>query len=55
MLPASYIDVDCDIYTGSIQALEWAFRSGVAQVGTVIGYDDWWVMPCSAEDPDVWK
>ena len=55
MRPASYIDIDCDIYTGAIQALDWAFAHGVAQVGTVIGYDDWMVMPCSTGTTDVWQ
>ena len=55
MRAAAYLDIDCDIYTGATQALEWAFTSQVVQVGTVIGYDDWWVMPCSGSDPDVWK
>ena len=55
MRPASYIDIDCDIYSGAYQALEWAFTSGIAQAGTVVGYDDWWVMPCSAKDTDVAK
>lgn len=47
MKPAAYIDIDCDIYTGAWQALDWAFAHGVAQIGTVVGYDDWWVIPCS--------
>eukprot|EP00747_Dinoflagellata_sp_TGD_P100883 gnl/TRDRNA2_/TRDRNA2_168172_c0_seq1.p1 gnl/TRDRNA2_/TRDRNA2_168172_c0~~gnl/TRDRNA2_/TRDRNA2_168172_c0_seq1.p1 ORF type:complete len:242 (+),score=36.08 gnl/TRDRNA2_/TRDRNA2_168172_c0_seq1:245-970(+) len=48
MGPAEYIDVDCDLYVSSFQALDWAFRSHVAVPGTLVGYDDWWVTPCGA-------
>lgn len=44
--PAMYVDIDCDLYISSIQALDWVFRNGLAKVGTVIAYDDWWVLPC---------
>lgn len=44
---ALYIHVDADTYTGSYQALDWAFQSAVARPGTLIGYDDWWVNVCS--------
>lgn len=47
MLPAAYLDIDCDLYSSAYQALDWAFAHSVAQVGTVIGYDDWWVFACS--------
>lgn len=46
--PATYIDVDCDLYLSSFQALDWAFANGLVGVGTMIGYDDWWVLPCTA-------
>ena len=39
---AAYIDIDCDTFLSSVQALDWAFAHGVARVGTIIGYDDWW-------------
>ena len=45
--PATYIDVDCDLYVSSFQALDWAFANGLVGVGTMIGYDDWWVLPCA--------
>jgi len=47
MGPAEYIDVDCDLYISSRQALDWAFTTGVAVPGTLVGYDDWFVNPCS--------
>ena len=39
MRPAAYIDVDCDLFGSTLDALDWCFRSGLVQVGTVIGYD----------------
>jgi len=53
MRPALYLDIDCDIFSGARDALGWAFSQGIVRVGTVIGYDDWWVMPCSSRKPDV--
>lgn len=47
MRPAQYIDIDCDLYVSSAQALDWIFSNGIAVPGTLIGYDDWWVNPCS--------
>jgi hypothetical protein len=47
MKPAKYIDVDADLYSSSYQALDWMFSNGLVQPGTLIGYDDWWVNPCS--------
>ncbi|CAE8595661.1 unnamed protein product [Polarella glacialis] len=44
--PALYIDIDVDLYISSIQALDFMFASGLVQVGTLISYDDWWVIPC---------
>merc|ERR1712060_694469 len=44
---AEYIDIDCDLYISTVQALEWVFASGVAVPGTLVGYDDWWRNPCS--------
>lgn len=43
-----YVDIDCDLYISSIQALDWIFKNKLAKVGTIIGYDDWWVDSCSA-------
>ena len=46
MKPARYIGIDCDLHVSSYAALDWAFRNRIAVVGTVIAYDDWWVLPC---------
>merc|ERR1711971_224555 len=43
-----YIDIDADLYTSSHQALDWMFKSDLVRAGTLIGYDDWWVNPCSS-------
>jgi hypothetical protein len=39
--PALYIDVDCDLYVSTYQALDFMFANGLATRGTYIGYDDW--------------
>jgi hypothetical protein len=41
MKPASYVDIDADLYTSSLQALEWLLAHNLIVPGTVIGYDDW--------------
>jgi hypothetical protein len=44
--PAQYIDIDVDLYSSSVQALDFMFGQGLVQTGTLIGYDDWWPLPC---------
>jgi hypothetical protein len=46
MRPAQYIGIDCDLYESAETSLTWAFQAGVAVPGTLVGYDDWWVVPC---------
>eukprot|EP00240_Pyramimonas_obovata_P016425 CAMPEP_0118926470 /NCGR_PEP_ID=MMETSP1169-20130426/4141_1 /TAXON_ID=36882 /ORGANISM="Pyramimonas obovata, Strain CCMP722" /LENGTH=264 /DNA_ID=CAMNT_0006868025 /DNA_START=285 /DNA_END=1076 /DNA_ORIENTATION=+ len=46
MRPAVYVDVDCDLYVSTYQALDWMFEHKLIAAGTLVGYDDWWVMPC---------
>jgi hypothetical protein len=41
MGPALYIDIDGDIYHSALHALDFCFRNGIIQKGTLIGYDDW--------------
>lgn len=41
MKTASYIDIDGDIYTSAILALDFMFRNKLVVPGTLIGYDDW--------------
>lgn len=41
MGPALYIDIDGDIYTSALHALDFVFRNKIVQPGTLIGYDDW--------------
>ncbi|KAK3265311.1 hypothetical protein CYMTET_25993 [Cymbomonas tetramitiformis] len=48
MAPALYVDIDCDLYISTVHSLDWMFREGLIQVGTLIGYDDWWVVPCAS-------
>ena len=42
----SYVDVDCDLYISSIQAMDWLFANKLVAPGTVFGYDDWYTKPC---------
>ena len=46
MRPARYIDIDCDLHGSTVTALEWLFEHKLAVPGTLVGYDDWWVVPC---------
>lgn len=39
--PALFIDIDCDLYISTFQALDWIFKHKLAVPGTLIGYDDW--------------
>jgi hypothetical protein len=39
--PASFIDIDCDLYISAYQALDWVFRNKLYQKGTILYYDDW--------------
>ena len=41
MQPAMLIDVDCDIYEGTVEALEWMLAERLLVPGTVVYYDDW--------------
>jgi hypothetical protein len=41
MKPASYIDIDVDIYSSTIQALEFLCQNNLIVSGTVINFDDW--------------
>ena len=41
MKPAFYIDIDCDLYCSTYDALDFMFRNKLIKTGTLIGYDDW--------------
>ena len=44
MLPfreALYVDIDVDLYSSTVQVLEWMLKSNLIVKGTVLGYDDW--------------
>ena len=47
MRPARYIDIDCDLYSSTRDALDFMLRNGLVVPGTLIGYDDIWVLPCA--------
>lgn len=41
MQPASFVNVDVDIYTSTIECLDFMFRNKLIVPGTIIRYDDW--------------
>lgn len=46
MGPAFYVDIDADLHKSTYDALDWLFANKLVRVGTMIGYDDWWTIPC---------
>ena len=46
MSPAVYVDIDADLYSSAMVALDWMFQEDLIKVGTVIGYDDYWDLAC---------
>ena len=51
MRPALYVDVDSDLFVSAYQALDWLFTQRLAVRGTIVGYDDYWVLPCAKRQP----
>jgi len=43
---ASYVDIDEDLLSSTMEALEWMFKEGRIVVGTAFGYDNWWSVAC---------
>lgn len=41
MKPAFYVDVDCDLYSSTVEALDFMFRNKLIVKGTILGFDDW--------------
>lgn len=41
MKPALLIDIDCDIYAGTVEAMEFMIQSGLMVPGSLVYYDDW--------------
>lgn len=39
---ASYIHLDCDLYTSTAEVLSWLFKYGVPKEGCLFRYDDWY-------------
>lgn len=39
--PALLVDIDCDIYEGTVEAMEWMLRHRLLVANTLIYYDDW--------------
>jgi hypothetical protein len=50
MQPASYINVDCDLYISARTVLDWIFKNNLWQHGTVLRYDDWFPNMISGEE-----
>ena len=43
--PAFYVDINCDLYVSTSQALRWLFGNGLMRPGSLIMYDDWFAAP----------
>lgn len=41
MLPASWLDIDVDLYSSTIDVLEFMFSNKLVVPGTIVYYDDW--------------
>jgi hypothetical protein len=39
--PASYVDIDADLYSSTFEVLDFLFAHKLIRAGTLIGYDDW--------------
>lgn len=50
MKPASFIHIDCDLYSSTCTVLEWIFSNKLYQSGTIIRYDDWFPEILSGEE-----
>ena len=48
--PASYISMDCDLYSSTCIVLEWIFSNNLFLNGTIIRYDDWFSDTLSGEE-----
>ncbi|WP_138933258.1 TylF/MycF/NovP-related O-methyltransferase [Roseovarius arcticus] len=46
-LPAAYVDIDGDLYSSTMDCLDFLLEHKLIQAGTIIGYDDW-------GDTDIW-
>ena len=40
MRPALYVEIDCDLYISTVQALDWMLANELIIPGTLVGYDD---------------
>jgi hypothetical protein len=49
MKPASYINIDVDLYVSTCQVLEFIFQNNLWQHGTIVRYDDWMLDPDMGE------
>jgi len=45
--PASYVDIDADLYNSTLEILDFLLAHELIRPGTIIGYDDW-------GDTDIW-
>jgi Rps23 Pro-64 3,4-dihydroxylase Tpa1-like proline 4-hydroxylase len=43
---ASYVDIDVNLYSSTLESIDWMFREGLIVEGTLFGYGDWWSVAC---------
>lgn len=39
------VDINCDLYVSTTQALGWLLSNGLLVAGSLVGYDDWYETP----------
>ena len=44
---ALYVDIDCDLHTSTVSVLDWLLANRIVRLGSLIGYDDFWTIPCN--------
>ncbi len=42
---AAYVDINCDLYASTRDALRWLLAHGLLRAGSLLGYDDWFETP----------
>lgn len=52
MQPAAYVDIDVDLHTSAKDTLGFLLTSGLLVPGSLVGYDDWWILACAGRAGD---
>ena len=44
---AQFVDIDCDLHSSTATVLDWLLSERLLRPGGLVGYDDWWAIPCN--------